>query len=543
LGEEARAVIDKFIFSPATREGGFEATVTKGIFSFESGAISSLNAGRHSTIKTPTAVVGIRGSQLSGEVTADGSTTVVHSAGILDISDARGQGTVTLVEPGSATQVVFGVGAPEPVFKAPASFISRLESQLDIQKVKEEQKKEDSGNKPEQKPEGKKETIQEEGGPKESKNEGAPGEKTGETKTESQTEAIDDAEETIADPDVTTEQVESASVSETTVAKNAEEGVRVPSSSGMDDVGKMGSNSDGVSSGAMEVMDPLTAGMDLGVGSLADLIGTGGAMEGALVEVGAVGETLGPAPVSVSAPPQITLVSQGISGVDPVPTPDLPTEKILDTATEVKKPLAPDSPSPDEPAGEPELNLEDLSGGSEFAATPDLEALSALVESAPAQPAPVETAPTQPAPVEPAPTQPVTTNPTVTESVFTELFPTMETSSEPPPEMVPTDVLPPPEPVVSPIEPLVSLTPPVADRSVSTTLTVPGGGSSQGQIFTERPSIAYINAPPTGSVIITGELIQGQTLTVSNTLADVGGLGMIHYHWWGNDIQISDATG
>ncbi|HIJ83823.1 MAG TPA: hypothetical protein HPQ00_06405, partial [Magnetococcales bacterium] len=130
LGEEARAVIDKYIFDPAAKLGGFEATVTKGIFSFESGGISGLNAGRHSAIKTPTAVIGIRGSQLSGEVTDDGSTTVVHTQGILDISDARGQGTVTLVEPGTATQVVFGAGAPEPVFKAPASFVTRLEGQL-----------------------------------------------------------------------------------------------------------------------------------------------------------------------------------------------------------------------------------------------------------------------------------------------------------------------------------------------------------------------------------------------------------------------------
>ncbi|MBF0347645.1 MAG: FG-GAP repeat protein [Magnetococcales bacterium] len=129
LGEAARAVLDKFIYDPDAKKGGFEATVTQGIFSFESGAISGLNAGRHSMIKTPTSVIGIRGSQLSGEVMGDGSTTVVHTAGILDISDARGQGTVTLIEPGTATQVVFGAGAPEPVFKAPANFISRLESQ------------------------------------------------------------------------------------------------------------------------------------------------------------------------------------------------------------------------------------------------------------------------------------------------------------------------------------------------------------------------------------------------------------------------------
>jgi Ca2+-binding RTX toxin-like protein len=56
------------------------------------------------------------------------------------------------------------------------------------------------------------------------------------------------------------------------------------------------------------------------------------------------------------------------------------------------------------------------------------------------------------------------------------------------------------------------------------------------------------NSPPTGSVIVSGMAVQGQVLTVANTLADADGLGTISYQWqvsadgttWGN---IAGANG
>ncbi|WP_454436959.1 calcium-binding protein [Thauera mechernichensis] len=51
------------------------------------------------------------------------------------------------------------------------------------------------------------------------------------------------------------------------------------------------------------------------------------------------------------------------------------------------------------------------------------------------------------------------------------------------------------------------------------------------------------NFDPTGSVSITGTAIQGQTLTVSNTLADLDGLGPISYQWNANGTAINGATG
>ena len=129
LGEKASLVLNKYIYNPDAGKGTFEATVLTGAFKFKSGGLGHLHRGQHARIKTPTAVIGIRGSELSGEVTADGQTTVVHTSGILEISDAQGMGTVTLLEPGMATIINFGE-SPQPTFKASQAILDRLNSQL-----------------------------------------------------------------------------------------------------------------------------------------------------------------------------------------------------------------------------------------------------------------------------------------------------------------------------------------------------------------------------------------------------------------------------
>ncbi|MFA6314144.1 MAG: pre-peptidase C-terminal domain-containing protein [Sterolibacterium sp.] len=50
------------------------------------------------------------------------------------------------------------------------------------------------------------------------------------------------------------------------------------------------------------------------------------------------------------------------------------------------------------------------------------------------------------------------------------------------------------------------------------------------------------NNAPTGSVTITGAATQGQTLTASNTLTDLDGLGTISYQWNSAGTAISGAT-
>jgi Ca2+-binding RTX toxin-like protein len=53
---------------------------------------------------------------------------------------------------------------------------------------------------------------------------------------------------------------------------------------------------------------------------------------------------------------------------------------------------------------------------------------------------------------------------------------------------------------------------------------------------------AAINHAPTGTVLISGELKQGETVSASNNLADVDGLGKISYQWYGDSVAIQDAT-
>ncbi|MBF0462351.1 MAG: putative Ig domain-containing protein, partial [Magnetococcales bacterium] len=129
LGPGARVVLDKFVYNPAAAQGEFGATVLKGAFAYASGDIAHQHPGRHSIVKTPTAQIGIRGSALQGEVADNGQTTVVHTSGVLDIADAHGQGTVTLLEPGMATVVTLD-GSPQPAFHAPQAILDRLRTIL-----------------------------------------------------------------------------------------------------------------------------------------------------------------------------------------------------------------------------------------------------------------------------------------------------------------------------------------------------------------------------------------------------------------------------
>ncbi|MFZ2724677.1 MAG: hypothetical protein WAX77_00310 [Methylococcaceae bacterium] len=55
-------------------------------------------------------------------------------------------------------------------------------------------------------------------------------------------------------------------------------------------------------------------------------------------------------------------------------------------------------------------------------------------------------------------------------------------------------------------------------------------------------NITAVNDTPTGSVTISGTAVQGQSLQVSNTLADADGLGTISYQWLADGVAISGAT-
>ena len=67
-------------------------------------------------------------------------------------------------------------------------------------------------------------------------------------------------------------------------------------------------------------------------------------------------------------------------------------------------------------------------------------------------------------------------------------------------------------------------------------------GTSESVTSALSRNVININDVPTGAVYINGTPTQGQILTVSNTLADVDGLGSISYQWLANGVAIAGAT-
>ncbi|WP_193771107.1 putative Ig domain-containing protein [Candidatus Magnetaquicoccus inordinatus] len=131
VGVNARVIINKFLYNPDAAQGEFGATVMKGAFAYSSGNLAKQHGGRHTLIKTPTAQIGVRGSALQGNVADDGKTDLLHQGGVIDVSDKNGQGTVTLLQPGTATIVTLD-GGPAPVFTASQTFLDRLKSLLPV---------------------------------------------------------------------------------------------------------------------------------------------------------------------------------------------------------------------------------------------------------------------------------------------------------------------------------------------------------------------------------------------------------------------------
>ena len=130
LGANARAILDGYAFNEAQQVGSFEATVMRGGFHYTSGKIGTFGSGRnHSTIKTPSAIIGIRGSELDGVVESDGQTIVIHKSGILTITDINGNNPVTLDVPGNTSVIVVN-GNPSFTPQATPDQEARVEQSL-----------------------------------------------------------------------------------------------------------------------------------------------------------------------------------------------------------------------------------------------------------------------------------------------------------------------------------------------------------------------------------------------------------------------------
>ena len=67
IGPNSAMVFDRYTFNPVTREGQVETSVLKGTLRYVTGLVGRLNPGAIK-VKTPTAVIGLRGTEFIVEV-------------------------------------------------------------------------------------------------------------------------------------------------------------------------------------------------------------------------------------------------------------------------------------------------------------------------------------------------------------------------------------------------------------------------------------------------------------------------------------------
>jgi hypothetical protein len=87
IGENARVLIDKYVYNPDAAGGEQVVTLSKGAFRFLSGAIPKDKV----KISTPTVTIGIRGTELIFDVADDGETEMSAVSGEADCTDGAGE--------------------------------------------------------------------------------------------------------------------------------------------------------------------------------------------------------------------------------------------------------------------------------------------------------------------------------------------------------------------------------------------------------------------------------------------------------------------
>ena len=138
LGPNSRMVLDLFVFDPASDTGSFIMSATVGVFRFVSGKIPKMSY----EIRTPNAVIGIRGTILSFIVilgdTEDkpAKVNITIEEGVAIITNCSGE-QVSLSRPGASITVAMnsdGICAMSTPSVAQATEFTRMLAALDIER-------------------------------------------------------------------------------------------------------------------------------------------------------------------------------------------------------------------------------------------------------------------------------------------------------------------------------------------------------------------------------------------------------------------------
>jgi hypothetical protein len=108
LSENARVVIDRYVYDPDRGVGDVLLTTTQGAFRFATGKMKELTE-KSITVETPVAQVGVRGTEFWGGP-VDGEYSVLLLAGEVNVRNEAG--TVVLNKPGFATMIRSRLVAP-----------------------------------------------------------------------------------------------------------------------------------------------------------------------------------------------------------------------------------------------------------------------------------------------------------------------------------------------------------------------------------------------------------------------------------------------
>ncbi len=123
LTENARMVLDELIYNPSTNEGSSIFSLVKGLFVTITGEIAKANPA-DVTIKTPTANIGIRGTEFGCSFEVGAGMTCTVFSGQISVSNAAGQ--VILDVPGLTTQVFSFDTPPGPPIVLPPAQLDLL---------------------------------------------------------------------------------------------------------------------------------------------------------------------------------------------------------------------------------------------------------------------------------------------------------------------------------------------------------------------------------------------------------------------------------
>ena len=113
IGANSRILFDEFVYDPAERAGAMKVNISSGVFRFISGKIAK-NDPQKMSVQVGQATIGVRGTEVVGTVTEEGTSLVLLS-GAIDVETAQGAQSIIKSGWGVTVTPAGDVTPPQPV--------------------------------------------------------------------------------------------------------------------------------------------------------------------------------------------------------------------------------------------------------------------------------------------------------------------------------------------------------------------------------------------------------------------------------------------